>query len=114
MKWPWVSRLAFELLERELQARDREIERLNGRIDDLLDHRKRLQRVEKGIREEPRGAKAEREQVPDEIRRLIMSFDSEAVQRQLENDVRRAREERKLTWSEIYDRMVDQIADGMQ
>lgn len=98
MKWPWVSRLAFELLEREN-------ERLNARLDQLIDHRKRLERVGSGIREEPASARRKRsDQIPQELRDLIAGYESSAVQAVIYDEVRGAFAEGQ-DWDEITARI---------
>lgn len=74
MKWPWVSRLAYDLL---VDERDR----LRAQNDDLLQTLKGIRRVGAGLKETPRKPKeqVQREPIPREIRELYLGFSSAGV-----------------------------------
>lgn len=75
MKWPWVSRLALELVREE---RDR-LRLLN---DKLIEATERLARRQAGMSELPRQPSPvpkKREPIPDRIEEVIGLFASEAV-----------------------------------
>lgn len=83
MNWPWVSRLAYELV---VEERDR----LRGQVDELLDHSARLSRRSLDMPEQPRGPnkRAERVVIPEEIEEIIAGFDSEAVRVGIREQIR--------------------------
>lgn len=72
MRWPWVSR---QMLDQVMGERDRllaHVERLEARIDGLVDQIVRIQRSTQGMSEVPREQKPMKP-MPDEIRAIIMS-----------------------------------------
>jgi hypothetical protein len=95
MKWPWVSRLAFDLALQQLLRTEKQVDALQ---DALL----RVSRKQAGMGEQPRrGQEAPaQEDLPPEVVALIRGFDSEAIQAAVEDDVRRARKA-GTPWTEI-------------
>lgn len=75
MKWPWVSRLAFDVIAGE---RDR----LASQVDRLTDHLTRRDRVEAGLPETPPKPKKQL-RVPPDIEAMIRQFGSQVTQDQL-------------------------------
>jgi hypothetical protein len=76
MKWPWVSRLAYEAVCSE---RDRLVAE-NG---ELREHLKRTDRHAQGMSEVPRAPKPELGQMPNELRAHIMKFQTGAIAAQM-------------------------------
>lgn len=66
MRLPWVSRAAHDLALAE-------IDRLNTRLDGLLDHFKRVERREAGLPEVPRQEKP-REPMPPDVYDMFRSL----------------------------------------
>lgn len=85
MRWPWVSRLAYEAVADE---RDR----LRAVVDRLTDDLVRLARKEHALPERrPEQRPANRPKpLPTELRNLISGFGSPVVQAQMEHEVRNA------------------------
>lgn len=86
MRWPWVSRSAFELL---LDERDR----LRARNDHLEDSLIGIQRVRHGMRETPRPAKQTHapEPIPEQVRAIYEGFNSKAVRDDIARQCRELR-----------------------
>jgi len=95
MKLPWVARSAFDLL---LDERNR----LRGQNDELLDSVTRVRRKEAGMPESSVRQRDVVEDLPPEVVRYIMGFESEIMQHGVEEDVRRARKN-GTPWSEIIE-----------
>lgn len=93
MKWPWISRRAFDLV---CEERDR----LRVQVDSLLDHTKRMDRNEHGLHEIPREQKPPLDPAPPELSEYIKGFAFKGFrQRMWKNAIsRRARGE---SWAEI-------------
>ena len=83
MRWPWVSRRAYELLLEEREF-------LRGQIEALT----RISRASHGLPEEPRKPKTKRptDPVPVEILELIAGFGSGPVQSMIRGQVETMRE----------------------
>ena len=98
MRWPWVTRMAFELVQEE---RDR----LRQQCDRLLDQLTRIQRKDRGMSETPMedgpgAGPVATGPMPEEIQRFIMGFASEVTRSQLTEEVRLLRQDH--TWREIH------------
>jgi hypothetical protein len=76
LRWPWVSRLAYETVADE---RDR----LREKNDELMAHIVRMDRLEHGVGEVPRGPKKPREPMPRRLMRHLKSFDNSAMAHEL-------------------------------
>jgi hypothetical protein len=76
MRWPWVSRLAYELAIEERN-------RLRGQVDQLLAHVQRMDRVEHGLNELAAERKPPSEPMPEEIHEEIQRWGSPATQQRL-------------------------------
>jgi len=93
MKWPLVSRRAFDIV---LDERDR----LRARNDELHDSMIRIQRVRHGMKEAPRPEpKPVVVQIPAEVRKLYAGF-SEVHRRDLDRQCRQMATQ-GTPWTEI-------------
>ena len=83
MKWPWVSRSAYDLL---MEERDR----LREQNDELLGTYTRIQRVRSGLREtpKPQPRKVETEKIPAEIEEIVRGFSSFAHRTNIRDQIR--------------------------
>lgn len=79
MKWPWVSRRAYDLLENE---RDR----LREQNDQLFEHLQRIDRVEHKLPETPRAPRRELEPMPKPVRDHIDSFADRKIQAEMRKE----------------------------
>ena len=97
MKWPWVSRLAYD---QAIADRDHWRELAT-----------RVRRVEVGMPEAPRekAAPPEPVQIPAEILEIIAGFDSPAVQSELKRQVIQSFEQ-NTPWPEIQRLLERQLA----
>ena len=104
MKWPWVSRLAYELVTDE---RDR----LRAQVDGLLDQTARLARRSLNLPERPPALhEAKPIEVPGEVEEIIERFASEAVRDALRAQcIARMRSDRTETWGRIRAELLRQI-----
>ena len=93
MKWPWVSRVAFELV---VDERDR----LRKQNDEMLDSVTRVRRKEAGMPEDHARRRDLDEDLPPEVFRYIRGFENEIMQASVEEDVRRSRKA-GTSWEEI-------------
>lgn len=94
MKWPWVSRLAYDLV---LDERDR----LRAMCDKLTDDIVRIQRTKQGLREAPRPPKERVDlTVPPDIIDMIAGFQSPAVKDEVERQAKQLRAN-GTPWPEI-------------
>ena len=94
MAWPWVSRLAYDLL---LDERNR----LRDKNDEADEHIRRITRKQEGLTESPREPKKKVEPIPIEIERIIMGFDNEQTRSDMRNHARIARHRDGTPWSVI-------------
>ena len=78
MKWPFISRTAYDLL---INERDR----MREQVDDLQDHVQRITRRQEGMTESPREAKRSIEAIPPELEAIIMRFGSEQTRTDMRN-----------------------------
>ena len=91
----WVSRTAFKLV---MDERDR----LREQNDELMDSLTRIRRKESGMPETHVRQRALDEDLPPEVLQYIRGFDSEIMQANVEEDVRRARRT-GTGWAEIIE-----------
>ena len=103
MRWPWVSRAAFDLL---LDERNR----LRKQNDDMLDSVTRVRRKEAGMPESHVRNRELEEDLPPEVFRYIRGFESEVMQANVEEDVRRARKA-GTTWEGIIEILQSDLDD---
>lgn len=105
MKWPWVSRLAFELVADE---RDR----LRLQNDQLIDATQRLSRRQLGMPETPKPGTPmppkEPPTIPAEIEEIISMFESEGVRVTLRQQCQ-ARVIRGSTWEQLRTELLRQV-----
>tara|TARA_R110000824_G_scaffold241573_2_gene430306 strand:- start:1542 stop:1856 length:315 start_codon:yes stop_codon:yes gene_type:complete len=94
VKWPLVSRTAYELL---LDERDR----LRGKNDGWEDHVRRVTRSEQGMTELPTERRSAPEPIPSSLSYIIDKFDSEHTRQGLRNSARLAHHREGKAWSEI-------------
>tara|TARA_R110002074_G_scaffold3352_2_gene17944 strand:- start:3660 stop:3971 length:312 start_codon:yes stop_codon:yes gene_type:complete len=94
MKWPWVSRMAYDLI---VEERDR----LRAKNDSWEDHVRRTDRKEKGMTELPAQKKAPPEPIPPDLAYVIDKFSSETTRQLLRNQARIAHSREGKKWSEI-------------
>ena len=71
MKWPWVSRRAFDVVQEQLVE-------ANARLKHLIEHNVRLERRQAGLKEAPTEVK-EIEPMPVEGLKLIRGWDDPQV-----------------------------------
>jgi hypothetical protein len=93
MKWPWVSRRAFDMV---VEERDR----LRVMNDQLMDHVKRINRVEHGLGELPRAKREPIETMPKQLRDYIDGFASAPLRVEL-RDLAFQRRIDGESWEEI-------------
>ena len=92
LRWPWVSRLAFDAVSAE---RDRLLAE-NAR---LLDHVTRMERADRGLSEVPRQPRPPMEPMPRDLAEHIAGYDNPTVRVELRRTCfRRARNE---SWDAI-------------
>lgn len=109
MKWPWVSRLALDLV---LDERDRLREQNKMLTNTVVS----LQRKSFGMKEEPPKPTAARdpgwmtEEIPPAIAELVGGWDSEAMRSAVEIDIRNARRQ-GTPWGEI-ERLLTEPEEG--
>jgi len=101
MKLPWVSRLAYEMaLERLTRAEER--------IDSLLEHTRRMDRIDRGAAELAPVPKPRREPMPGWFReKYVDCWEAHETKTRREEQVV-ALHKRGLTWEKIGDQ-IDQI-----
>lgn len=100
MKWPWVSRRAYDAV---LEERDRLLQGQRDLREDLTtlrDHLMRVDRREHGMTETPRESKPDPGPIPKEIDEQIMGYLSSSTRNQMRRECRRLAREGK-TWEQI-------------
>lgn len=111
MKWPWVSRALHEailseretrvaFLVNELTRRVAEVDKLRDEVASLIDHRRRMERVEHGVAEVPRAPKRPIEGISRLAYEHAMSWDSKVVQDAIIARLE-ARHRKGESWEEI-------------
>ena len=103
MKWPFISRTAYDLL---INERDR----MREQVDDLQDHVQRITRRQEGMTESPREAKRPIEAIPPELEAIIMRFGSEQTRTDMRNQARISRHRDARAWSEITAELEESLA----
>jgi len=93
MKWPWVSRRAYDLALEELH-------RLREQNTGLYEHFKRMDRTEHGLGEVPRPARTAIEAMPETIQEYISGFAGQQTQKQMRDQCWR-RHGRGEAWASI-------------
>jgi len=104
--WPWVSRRAFDLVVAEN-------DRLRTQVDGLIDHVKRIDRIEHGVGEVPRPARPTYDPMPKELVDHINGWQHPGVSRDLRNRAwarRRAGE----PWAQIVHSMLIEETDATE
>lgn len=74
MKWPFISRRAYDLLVEQRNLALQECDRLRQMHVKLTDHITRIDRIEHGVSEQPRPPKKELEEMPDKLKRYIDGY----------------------------------------
>lgn len=72
IRWPWVSRLAYDQVRGERDRLLADVERLDARVASLVDQVVRIQRSTQGMTEVPREQR-QMQPMPSEIREIVMS-----------------------------------------
>jgi hypothetical protein len=98
MRWPWVSRLAFEEVQYE---RDR----LQARVDELVGHVVRMDRVALGRPEVATDRRAAPEPMPKKLREMIDDW-SEPTRTQLLQEAVAAYNKRR-SWEPVVKQFED-------
>lgn len=93
MKWPWISRRAFDLVEAE---RDR----LAGQNDQLVDQLVRMERWKGGMTETPREPRKDMEPMPQDVYAYCQGFGDKRIARQTRNALLK-RHARGEHWNDI-------------
>lgn len=73
MRWPWVSRLALELVSQQRDRLEAENSVLAKRVAELTDAITRMQRFNLGMPETPRKPAPPPEPMPEDIQALVMA-----------------------------------------
>ena len=105
IKWPWVSRLAYDTVAAE---RDR----LRDQNDKLIDHITRIDRASQGLTETPRQPKPQQEPMPAELREYIMSFPNKGYQSMMWKAAWDRRLKHHESWDEITKDVLKEDADN--
>lgn len=111
MKWPWVSRALHEVIlsEREatlafyraeLERRVAEVDRLRDENAKMVEHLRRIDRIEHGVAEVPRAPKRPIEGISRLAYEHAMSWDSKVVQDAIIARLE-ARHRKGESWEEI-------------
>ena len=104
IRWPWVSRLAFDIVvETNTYLREQ-----NERLTDtaLRVRRKEAGMPESHVRDRP----PVHDDMPPEVLRYVQGFESDAMRNALEDDVLRARQQ-GTPWAEIIDILEHDMED---
>ena len=93
MRWPWVSRLAYDTVRGES-------DRLREQNAQLLAHITRMDRVEHGLGETPRPERLALQPMPGELKAYIASFATPAIQKTMRDQAYR-RHAKGQSWETI-------------
>lgn len=106
MRWPWVSRLAYELV---LEERDR----LRAQVDEILDLNARLSRRSLNLPEQPRPPRPAPVpvEVPDDIEELLEGFGSEAVRAGVRAQLLARMQDPRESWDRLRSELVRQLPE---
>lgn len=80
MRWPWVSRRAYEVVLDEYSRAREDRDRLMAQITTLTDQIVRIQRFSQGMMETPREPRVA-EPMPADIQKQIMSVSDDRIRR---------------------------------
>lgn len=72
MRWPWVSRAAYDLARATVAAMTEDRAWLRAQLETALDHNRRLERVAAKVHEVPVTPKPAREPMPKDIRETFV------------------------------------------
>ena len=98
MKWPLVSRRAYDLLLAEC-------DRSRSMVDDLLEHVTRMDRTEHGLLELPYTKPDPPEPLPEALQDYVDGWQDCTVRRQVVRSILLARQDGK-SWDAIIDECV--------
>jgi len=116
MNWPWVSRLAYELVLRECERLQVELgttvaklaydtalderDRLREKNDELTGHLTRMDRIDRGLGENPKPPRAPIEPMPKDLLEYCNSYASRSLAKNM-RDVAYRRHARGESWQDI-------------
>ena len=100
MTWPWVSRLAYDTLHDSYERALTDLKNERDRLDDLIDHLKRIDRREHRMSEEPQKPKRKVIQIPPEIEEICTAWENPALQDLTRNRARQLYREHK-SWETV-------------
>lgn len=109
IRWPWMSRALHEAIlserettiafyKNEIDKRVAEVDRLRDEVASLIDHRRRMERLDHGVAEVPRVPKRPLEPISRLAFEHVMSWGSEAARADI-----RARLEARHRKGELWD-----------
>jgi len=93
MKWPWISRRAFDIV---VEQRDN----LAEQYEKLLDHITRMDRNEHGLTETPREPKKTLDAMPRVLVTYLQGFSSAPLRKQMETEMW-AKRRTGVSWEQI-------------
>lgn len=105
MNWPWVSRRAYDVV---IDERDR----LREQNDALLDHIRRVDRIEHGVPELPRQPRPAFEPMPQELLHYINSYGDERFQKMQRDEAYKRHHKLGQPWSRIMAEVMGEDEDG--
>jgi len=107
IRWPWVSRLAFDAV---VDERDR----LREKNDQLIEHITRIARTEHGLTEVPRPPRPSHEPMPDKVKAYIDQWEGDRFRQELSRSAYRMHIKEGRSWAEIEQQLREDTEGGEQ
>ncbi len=101
MKWPWISRRAYDIV---LDERDR----LRAVNDQLTEHLVRMHRVEHGVAYTPRPPRAPVEEMPKSLVDYFAGLGGTPTAKHLEREVKN-RHRAGESWASIQSKILEEV-----
>ncbi len=116
MRWPWVSRLAYDDLKERCVRLEQLVEQKDARIGEVTSELVRLVRHQSGMSETPKPPRPAADPMPASVEALIRSGSNPSIQRMVRGDAYRANA-RGISWAEIEAKLsqrqsADEVAVG--
>lgn len=108
MRWPWVSRRAYDLLREQVEVYRVQMERSEERAKTAMDTLIRMKRLEAGVSETPREKRKDRPVPPPEFEAYVRKFSSPHLRSQIRSQAMK----RVLAGTETWEQIMAEVNGG--
>jgi hypothetical protein len=107
LRWPWVSRLAFDTLAEDRDRLREQNDHLIDKIGEAMEHMKRMDRLEHGVMETPRAPRPDIGPMPPRLLEHCNSWASPA-QKKIARDMAYKRRRNGESWEHIMETTIQE------